>query len=76
MTYVECGDPCLAFRRGFLLLRQVPSVVLAGYPAYEGFMPDWLPHDFTYFEIGKALIPSLAGALAGALAAQGNCGPQ
>ncbi|UYN94371.1 MAG: hypothetical protein KIT25_20400 [Enhydrobacter sp.] len=34
-------------------------------------MPDWLPQDFTYFEIGKALIPALAGALAGALAAQG-----
>src|SRR5258708_1947480 len=34
-------------------------------------MVDWLPQDFTYFEIGKALIPPLAGALAGALAAQG-----
>lgn len=34
-------------------------------------MPDWLPKDFTYFEIGKSLVPPLAGALAGALAAQG-----
>lgn len=34
-------------------------------------MVDWLPRDFTYFEIGKALLPPLAGALAGALAAQG-----
>lgn len=34
-------------------------------------MVDWLPHDITYFEIGKALLPPLAGALAGALAAQG-----
>lgn len=34
-------------------------------------MADWLSQDFTYFEIVKAFIPPLAGALAGALAAQG-----
>jgi hypothetical protein len=32
---------------------------------------DWFPRDLTYFEVGKALIPPLAGALAGAMAAQG-----
>jgi hypothetical protein len=34
-------------------------------------MPDWIPQDLTYFDVVKAFVPPLAGALAGALAAQG-----
>lgn len=34
-------------------------------------MFDWVPNDRSFLEIAKALMPPLAGALAGALAAQG-----
>jgi hypothetical protein len=34
-------------------------------------MADWFSQDFTYFDAVKAFVPPLAGALAGALAAQG-----